>query len=395
MNDLTPFDFALRTRILFGPGKLTELGDLSKVLGSKAMLVLYEEAPGLEEYVALAEHALIEARVDVIRFERIQPDPKAAIAEEGARLAQREGIDLIIGIGGGSVLDTAKGISMLTKNVGGVWDYVMCNPDRREPEEALPKILIPTTSGTGSEVSAGAVFTDPQREMKGTIVSPMNAPEIALIDPRLTLGMPPELTAACGADALGHCLECTISKNRTPLGRAFSYEGVRLAARHLRAAVHDGGDIVARSGMALAATYGGLGLAYSAAIGTHSLSHAMGALVHVPHGLCIGLIEPHMLLHNLSECMADYVALAPMFGVERRGRGDEAVARNFIAAVTDLLRSIGIPERIRVKPDQTTGEFARALAKNAKKSTPKSVEFTPAPLTMDDMVEMYLNVVHS
>ncbi|MEW6354981.1 MAG: iron-containing alcohol dehydrogenase [Planctomycetota bacterium] len=395
MTDLKSFDFSLRTRIVFGPGRLIELGGLARDLGGRAMLVLYEDASGLDEYVAVAEQSLLASGVDVIRFERVQSDPQVAVAEEGARTARREEVDLVIGIGGGSVLDTAKGIALLAKNPGGAWDYVMCNPNRRAPGPPLPKVLIPTTSGTGSEVSPSAVFTDPDRDMKGTIVSPMNAPDIALIDPRLTLGMSPELTAACGADALGHCLECYISKNRTPLGQAFAHEGVRLAARYLRAVVHDGGDIFARSGMALAAMYGGLGLSYSAAIGTHSLAHAMGALLHAPHGLCVGLIEPHMLRHCLTDCTADYATLAPLFGIERRGRNDEAVARNFVAAVTDLLRAVGIPERIRVKQEQTTGEFARAIAKNARASTPKSIEFTPAPLSTDDLVEIYLNVVQS
>lgn len=400
MSDLSSFDFMLRTTIVFGQGRLSDLGGIAKQFGGSVMLVLYEECTGLEEYVAAAEQSLTEAGIEITRFDRIEPDPKAATVEEGARLARHEGIEVVVGMGGGSVLDAAKGISLLARNPGGVWNYVMCNPDRQGVAEALPKILIPTTSGTGSEVSRGAVFTVPSprahgHSLKGTIVSPWNAPEVALIDPRLMLGMPAPLTAVCGADALGHCIECAISRARTPIGRLFSIEGARLASRYLRAAVHRGSDPDARSGMALAAMYGGLGLAYSGAIGTHSLAHAMGALLHAPHGLCVALIEPHMLAHNLNECIADYAALAPLFGVERRGRDDEAVARSFISAITDLIRSIGIPERIKVKPEQTTAEFAQALAQNAKHSTPKSVEFTPAPLSVEDMKLIYLSVVES
>jgi len=379
------FDFQLRTKVLFGCGRLAEIGEIGRELGDRALLVSYDRAGGIEKPLIEAERALTDAGVRVARYFRVQPDPSAEIAQSGAELARREGANLVIGIGGGSVLDVAKAVALLATNDGEAWDYAMCNKNRREPQQTLPKVLVPTTAGTGSEMSLGAVLTDTGRGIKATIVSPLNAPEVALIDPSLMAGAPARLTAICGADALGHCIECFISRAATEMGKLFAREGVRLIVNNLRSAVADGSNLAARGGMALGAMYGGLALANSCAIGTHSLAHALGAMLHIPHGLAVAVVEPHMLEHCLPECEEDYAELAPLFGAQ--------CGADLPDAVRDFLAQVGISERLKVEPEQRTDEFARRVAENAAFSTPKSVEFTPRDLHVEDMASIYLKVV--
>ncbi len=223
------WQFHVPTQIRFGRGGLKKLGETAKEFGSSAMLVGYRDQTGLEETYARATRSLTEAGVKVTEFLESPPDPEAELVVEGARRASEAGVDVVVGLGGGSPIDAAKGIAAMVKMGGDPWDYAGANENFRPVTDSLPLVAVPTTSGTGTEVTAVAVLnhrgvgSSSEYPLKASIAGPAVLPKVALVDPELTVGSPAGLTAACGADALGHALEACMSR-----------QGNRQFSMHLR-----------------------------------------------------------------------------------------------------------------------------------------------------------------
>jgi len=200
---LRNWEFQLPTRIQFGPGGLRKLGDVVRQLGTSAFLVGYADRTGLEETYGRASRALAEAGMTVAEFFRVPPDPEADVALEGTERLKEAGADVVVGLGGGSVIDAAKGIAALARMGGSLWDYTGSNPNSRPITDAVPLVAVPTTAGTGTEVSSVAVFTHhgvasiADMPLKASVAGPAIRPKVALVDPELAVGSPPGLTAAC------------------------------------------------------------------------------------------------------------------------------------------------------------------------------------------------------
>ena len=204
MDSAKNFDVFMPTKILFGPGRAAELGDHAAQYGKRAMLVTYRDIRGLEETIEKAAGYLEDAGLSVTRYSEVEPDPPVEIINRGAEIARDSGAEVMVGLGGGSAIDASKAIAVVAMNGGDAWDYVACNPDKKEFSSSLPTVAVPTTAGTGSEVTPVAVLTNKKIKSKGSIVAPPNIPKIAMVDPELMRSMPPGLTASTGVDALGH-----------------------------------------------------------------------------------------------------------------------------------------------------------------------------------------------
>ena len=282
------FEFATATRIIFGEGRLREAAPLAAGMGAR-VLVVEGRSDRAEPLVrAFHERTLFTSRL------RVDGEPTTMLVERGVEQVRRERCDLVVALGGGSVIDTGKSIAALVTNPGSLHDYLevvgKAQPLANRP---APFIAIPTTAGTGAEVTRNAVLMVEDARVKVSLRSPLMLPAVALIDPELTYTLPPDVTASTGLDALTQCLEPFVTPNANPLTDAVAREGMRRAARSLRRAFHDGTDVDARRDMAVASLCGGLALANAKLGAVHGFAAPLGGMFPIPHGTaCARLLPP-------------------------------------------------------------------------------------------------------
>jgi len=288
LSPLPSFEFATAARIVFGAGRLTEVGPIAAEIGAHALLV-----SGTRDRVPALVDSLHEHGVATTSF-HVPGEPTIALVEQGAELARESGCELVVAIGGGSVIDAGKAIAALITNRAPVRDYLEV-VGRAQPlaERPVPLIAIPTTAGTGAEVTRNAVLMAEEERVKVSLRSPLMLPAVALIDPELTYSLPPDVTARTGLDALSQCLEPFVSPFGSPLTDAVAREGLRRAAGALRRAYHDGADADARADMCVASLCGGLSLANAKLGAVHGFAAPLGGMFPVPHGVaCARLLAP-------------------------------------------------------------------------------------------------------
>ena len=292
------FEFATATRIIFGSGRLTDLGAIVSQFGSKAFVVT-NFLPGHELSDRL-ESAFSDSGLQINLFV-VKHEPTLSMVQAGLAAAREQKSDFVIGYGGGSALDCAKAIAALYKNPGEVTDYLevigLAKPLLADP---LPVVAVPTTAGTGSEVTRNAVLGSEDRKVKVSLRSPLMLPKIALIDPALTLSLPSVKTASSGMDALTQLIEPFVSNAANPLTDAVCREGLRLVSRSLRTAYHFPDDLSAREDMALASLFGGIALANARLGAVHGFAGPIGGLFPAPHGMICARLLPIVMEANLA-----------------------------------------------------------------------------------------------
>jgi alcohol dehydrogenase class IV len=356
----TTWTFHSATQLLFGRGAARQVGDLALRQGLRRLLVVTDpiilNAGGFESI----HTSLTEAGVGVEVFNGGEPEPSLAAAEACLAAARDARPDGLLALGGGSNMDLAKVTAVTLKHGGHPRDYF---GEDRVPGPVLPLFCLPTTAGTGSEVSAAAVVTDAANHIKVSTLSNHLRPRLALVDPLLTVSCPAHVTADSGIDALTHAVEAyTAVENAAyplPPGERSVYQGANpmsdltaeraivLVGRYLRRAVRDGGDLEAREGMALAATLAGLAFSNSGVALVHALEYPVGGAVHCSHGRGNGLLLPYVMRFNLPARTARFAAVARLLGEDVSGLKEEEAAARAVAAVERLRGDIGIPARLR------------------------------------------------
>ena len=283
---VTGFEFATAGRIMAGAGRAAELPGVLAGLGSRVLACTGANP---------ARHADLLAGLGLpaVTFP-VAGEPTVELARAGVGAAREHGADVIAAIGGGSVIDLGKAIAMLLANGGDPLDYLeVVGSGQKVARPAVPCVAVPTTAGTGAEVTANAVLAVPEHRLKASLRSPLMIPRVALVDPVLTVSCPPAVTAASGLDALTQCLEPFVSVRATPITDGLAREGLRRAATGLRAAHADGGDLAARTDMATCALLGGMALANAKLGAVHGLAGVIGGTADVPHGMaCAALLAP-------------------------------------------------------------------------------------------------------
>ena len=302
------FSFTGAKKIVFGRGSFASLPEQMAELKISRPLIVLDRS--------LAENGFLEKVTGLLGskcviFDKTEPEPRIELADEGAKIALKKKCDGVIAIGGGSAMDLGKAIAVLAANKGKAEDYLGLN---RVPGPGLPKIMIPTTAGTGSEVTFTAVFIRKKLKKKEGMNSPYLYPELALLDPELTLTLPPQPTAATGIDALCHAIESYTSVNASPMSEMMSLEAIRLISDNLRTAVHDGANIEAREAMLLGSLYAGLGLANAGVTAVHSLSYPLGGKYGISHGLANTIMLPPVMNFNLPGNLEKFVDIAELMG---------------------------------------------------------------------------------
>lgn len=283
------FEFATSARIIFGRGTSAQLPELCQPFGTRALIVRGRN-PGR---AAFAVEMLARAGIDCESF-GIQGEPTIAEARRGATLARERGVQMVIGLGGGSAVDAGKAIAALATQPKDVLHYLeVVGSGQPLDESPLPYLALPTTAGTGAEVTRNAVLASPEHAVKASLRHASMLPRVALVDPELARDCPPAVTAASGMDALTQCLEAFVSCRAQPITDALCREGIRLAIRSLEKAVRDGGDLAAREDLALAAMYSGMALANAGLGAVHGFAAPIGGQFHAPHGaVCAALLAP-------------------------------------------------------------------------------------------------------
>jgi alcohol dehydrogenase class IV len=374
------FEFATAGRIVCGAGALREAGALAAGLGRHALVVGGRDLGRLAPLLELLYTAHVAATVFPVAGE-----PTVAVADSGAALARAKGCDLVIAMGGGSALDAGKAIAALAANPGDPLDYLeVVGRGRPLTAPPLPVIAIPTTAGTGSEVTRNAVLGVPEAGVKVSLRSPLMLPRIALVDPELTYGLPPAITASTGMDALTQCLEPFVSPAATPLTDGFCREGLARAARGLRRACRDGGDRAAREDMAVASLCGGLALANAKLGAVHGFAAPIGGMFPAPHGaVCARLLGP-VTAANIGALRArapESPALARYAEAARLLSGDPSAAPEDGAAwAAALADELGVPGLARHGVGEGDIPEVAARAKRAS-----SMQGNPVALTDDEL----------
>jgi len=347
MATTAAFTVDLPVKIIFGAGRLSAIGEETAHLGKHACLVTSPELSELAVVDAVCLH-LRDAGIGVTILPTVRGEPTNESVDHLASVARGARCDVVIGLGGGSCLDSAKGVAIAATHPGPIWDYMTYYGATPKPatSAALPVVAIPTTSGSGSEVSPHVVLVNPGQKMKAALTSRNALARTAIVDPALMCSAPPRVTATSGADALCHGIECYLNvARRSPMSDLLALDAVRLIARALPRAYADGNDIAARSDVAWGATLAGLGLSLAGTTAGHALAQPLGARTGLAHGQTIALILPAVLARSWQAEPERYAALADAVGAGSAHAAETARAEALAPWLRSFFRSLNVYER--------------------------------------------------
>ena len=377
-------EFYAPGKIIFGPGSLNQIGAEAKKLGSKVLVVLGRSAMRKSGALDRLTHLLIENNLEYAIYENIPSDPTVETIDTGTGLARKEKCNLIIALGGGSVLDTGKAISAMVVNEGSVADYQEIEGKARKIQhKPIPFIAIPTTSGTGSEATKNAVITNTEFSLKKSIRDPMLIPEVALVDPELTLSLPSHITAICGGDALTQCIESYLGKKSQEITDTLALHAIGLIGKSLVKAVKDGKNLGARKNMAMAALLSGLCLSNSGLGTAHAFSHPLGVFYKIPHGLSCAVLLPFVMEYNLPVVTKKLAKIAQSLGEDISLLSETEAAQRAIKKIKEILYQAGIKSNLtdwEIKKE----DFSQ-LIKGAKGG---SLNNNPRDTSDEDLIEL-------
>jgi alcohol dehydrogenase class IV len=336
------FEFATASRVLFGPDTLNEVESIFRNLGKRVLILL----GGNPERTRPLEAILGAANIEYASF-KIQGEPTIKRIEEGVKQARQAEVDFVVGLGGGSVIDSAKAISGLVTNPGPVLDYLeVIGKGKQLSAPSLPCVAIPTTAGTGAEVTRNSVLSSPEQRVKVSLRSPFLLPRFAIVDPKLTCELPPSVTASTGLDALTQLIEPYVCLRSNPITDGLCTEGIRRVARSLRSAFEHGDDISAREDMALASLFGGFSLANAGLGAVHGFAAPIGGMFHAPHGAVCAALLPHVMKINI-RAIRERAGKSPVLGrydsigTILTGSG-KAVANDGIQWIGELCKGLNV-----------------------------------------------------
>lgn len=347
--DRSEFSFFTPTQVKFGFGKIAGLAN---------ELQVEDDLASLNNVMIIADKGVVAAGlVDKVKagladsvyeiktiFDDVPPDSDLRIVAQCAQVIKDLGINLIIAVGGGSVMDTAKFASLIGTHGGEVRDY---EGGFMVPGPCIPIIAIPTTVGTGSEVSVGAVVKDHETMTKLTIASPHMFPRMAMLDPEMVATLPAKLVAYTGMDAMTHAIEAYISTETQPISQALAFRAAEMIYDNLAAGVNESDNIDARAKLQIAAMMAGMAFSNSPVATTHAIAHTVGGLYNIHHGLSNAVALPYVMEFNLDYCASQYAALARAFNIAESNLGDRELAEKAIEAIRQLNKQLGIPSHYR------------------------------------------------
>ncbi|KKM10142.1 alcohol dehydrogenase [Clostridiales bacterium PH28_bin88] len=388
------WSFATAGEIILGNGSINSLGEIIGKFKARNVLIVCD--PGIKQAGIMdkALGILAEAGLNVIAYDQAEPEPPVCKAIECYQFAKNQNIEVIVGLGGGSSIDLAKVVAVLLTYGGDPKQYF---GEFKVPGPVLPLIAVPTTSGTGTEVTPAAVLTDEEANLKVGVSDNYIRPAVALVDPELTLGLPPHITAHTGMDVLCHAIEAytAVEYRYLPVTGPAIYQGtyeltdtlalksIELAAKSLRLAVEQGHNLQARADMALASVLAGMAFSNAGVGAAHALAYPIGAECHAPHGLLVGLLLPHVMEYNLPVQQERFARVAVAMEENINGLSVKAAAMAAVNGIKDIiadikmvsrLRDLGIQEDLLPLLAERTLAVTRLLRSNPRRLTAKDME---------------------
>jgi alcohol dehydrogenase len=381
---LAPLDYHPRTRVVFGVNSIERVGELAKGLGARKVLLVTDSGIVAAGHAARVRAMLVAAGMQVTCFEQVQENPSTQCVERCVEVARESAIDTLVGLGGGSSMDTAKGCNFILTNGGQMKDYWGIG---RATRPMLPLLAIPTTGGTGSECQSFALITDEETHQKMACGDPKAAARIALLDPALTLSQPARVTACSGIDALAHALETLVTKARTPLSLIFSREAFRLAIAGLPRVLASPADLEARGWMLLGAAWAGTAIENSMLGAAHAAANPLTAHFGVVHGQAVGMMLPHIVRLNARDPVAAraYAEVAWAAQLALPSETPEAAAERLAARLESLLDLAHLPRTLDHCGIKSS-DIPELAEEAARQWTAK---FNPRPVTASDFQALY------
>jgi alcohol dehydrogenase class IV len=375
------FTIQLPKKIIFGEDVVKNVPELAKQFNAKSVLFMTDPTISKIGLSSKVVNPLQEAGIKVEIYDKVEPEPSLKAAEQVMKVARDASYDLVIGMGGGSSLDMGKLASISATNLGPIADYIGVG---NIPLPGLPKILIPTTSGTGSEITMNLIISHKEEGRKMGLVDPHIITDVAVIDPLLTISMPPKVTAATGLDALTHAVESLMSIDLNPFTEPLAIDAVKLIFRSLKKAYDKGDSVEARRDMSLASMLAGTSLAISGVCAGHAAAYAF--TVQVPHGVGCGLALPYTMELNAPNCLPKLAAIAEAAGVNRLGESQENNAFYAVSGVRKLMEGVNFP--ISLIDIGIKEEDIDIMATRMLKVT-RLLAHNPRELTMEDAINLF------
>jgi alcohol dehydrogenase class IV len=375
--------FRVPNIILAGIGALERLGQGAEEIGAQRALIVTDKGV-MDAGIGKKVKDLLEKEgIGVEIYDGVISDPDIACAEACIEAAKKDTYDLIVGVGGGSSMDVAATASVMLTNPGRVSDYLGINLVKKP---GIPTILIPTTAGTGAEVTPYAAIGDKEGKLKKSIISPYIFARMAIVDPSLTLSMPPSVTSSSGIDALSHAIESYTHTKATPMTDLFAKEAIIRIGQSLRDAVANGHNLEARYNMSMGSLFAGVALANTGGTGVHALAHSLGGHFHVAHGVACGLLLPHVMEHYVPGNIFKFAQIASFLGEKADHRTLLDQAHQAARAVRAICRDLKIPQSLtELKiPEEAIPIMARSAVTMAR-----MIEGNPRNITVEDAIRIY------
>jgi len=348
------------TRIIFGRGVIKELGKELSSLGKKALLVTGRSSMRKTGILDRVAGVIKQEGISLDLFDRVEHDPCLETVNQGIKIARIKKTDVVIGLGGGSAMDAAKAIASLARQSGTIWEYYA---GRKIEKEGLPFVAIPTTAGTGAEITNNSVLTDRKVSLKKSIRSPCMIARVALVDPELTLFLPSQVTAYTGMDAFTQALESYVTRTSNPISDTLALQAIEIIFQNLPQAVANGKDAETREEMALGSLLSAMAFSNSGLGAVHGLAHPIGARFGVPHGLACAILLPHVIGFNLRARPEKFTQIAKKIGVKR--------VEDLPNAIKRFLERIGLPLNFRPY-GITEAHFPSIIAESRSSSMSKN-----------------------
>ena len=378
------FDYHPRTQLVFGPGCVGRVGELARSLGAKRVLLVTDAGLVIAGHAARVEHALQAAGLGAVTYDRVRENPTTRDVDQCLVVAREAAVDFLVGLGGGSSMDTAKGCNFILTNGGQMKDYWGVG---KATKPMLPFIAIPTTAGTGSECQSAALIADEHTHQKMACLDPKAAARIALLDPQLTVSQPPRVTACTGIDAIAHAVETAVTKKRNPLSLMFSHEAFKLCVASFARVMSHPLDEEARGRMLLGAAFAGLAIENSMLGAAHAAANPLTAHFNVVHGQAVGLMLPHVVRFNAHEPAARraYAELASAPEIACLSDGESQAVEALVARLEKLLNVAIMPRSLA--ECGVKREWIPTLAEEAAKQW--TAGFNPRRVAAEDFAKLY------
>jgi alcohol dehydrogenase class IV len=376
------FLFSWPGKLVFEPNGIQKISDELKELGVKKPLLVTDPGVRKSGLLLKATGPMEKEKISFAVFDEVEPNPSIETVEKGFGMFKEEGCDSLVALGGGSTMDAAKAIGVMSTNPGLLRKYEGTNKVVNPPP---PIIAIPTTAGTGSEVTGASVITDKSRKYKFAVRSPFLIPKVALLDPNLLGTLPPPILAATGMDVMTHAYETFVSSVTNPVSQALAYDSMRLVSQNLRKLFANPENLEAASNMILASTMAGVAF-FNGRVGmVHAMSHPLGGVFNTPHGLANAILLPHCMEFTRLAVPELFGRIAEAFGKNIRGLSAEDASRLAVEAVRELMRDIRIPKGL-----QEVGVNRDAFPQMARDAVESGIHLTtPRKVSYEDMVSIY------